>query len=266
MSVTVYADILFLINFIIDAMSLIICSCILYSAFSFKKILLSAAFGAAYSVLTINCKFLPAVYILLSFAVSLCMCLIAYGYKSWKQFLKTAVIFYFSCILFGGIFGIIMENRQKIPPYLFFILCFIIFSVVIYSANILKCRTNCDFVRAEIYSDNKKVVLDLICDSGNKLKEPISLLPVIIVKKEKFEEIFGTDNEDDALAAVKYKKRMIPMHTANGVSVITGAKPEKIFYVQKSKKYPVRAYIAFTNENYYAGLDGVFPSCLMNQN
>ena len=88
-----------------------------------------------------------------------------------------------------------------------------------------------------------------LLDTGNKLREPFSNMPVIIVDKSKLDFIL-----DDT------KIRLVPVVTVNGRSMLQCFKPDKIIIKSSSGKEVIEnAYVALTDnisdKNYSAILN-----------
>lgn len=84
-------------------------------------------------------------------------------------------------------------------------------------------------------------------DTGNKLREPFSNAPVIIVDSSK-------------ISADGKNTRLVPVSTVNGVGFLTAFKPDKIILKSaKGEEVIENAYIALSNdvkdENYSAILN-----------
>ena len=99
-----------------------------------------------------------------------------------------------------------------------------------------------------IHADNK-YYLNAFLDTGNKLREPFSDMPVIIVDKSKL----NIDLDEQ-------KIRLIPVTTVNGTDMLKSFKPDKIIIKSSSGKEVIEnAYIAFSDnisdKNYSAILN-----------
>ncbi|MGG1553130.1 sigma-E processing peptidase SpoIIGA [Paenibacillus ferrarius] len=103
----VYADLIFLLNFLIDAALLLVTAKTRKIAFSWWRIALSAALGACYVVM----MFLPIPPLLFTFSVKCMWCIgmimTAFGYGSLQNLLRNVGTFLVvNFVVAGGMFGI----------------------------------------------------------------------------------------------------------------------------------------------------------------
>ena len=89
-----------------------------------------------------------------------------------------------------------------------------------------------------IENNSKKVKVFALSDTGNKLREPFSDYPVIIVKKESCKELFDES-----------KARLIPASTINSSSFLYAYKPQYV-RIKTTKGYEEikDVYIALSDE------------------
>ncbi|MEY9091841.1 sigma-E processing peptidase SpoIIGA [Paenibacillus sp. RC84] len=103
----VYADLIFLVNVVMDAAVLLVTARTRRLSFKPWKLLLSSALGGSYVLL----MFVPSLSFLFTFAakiiMSLCMVWIAFGYGSLQRFLRNTGTFYVvNFVAAGGVFGL----------------------------------------------------------------------------------------------------------------------------------------------------------------
>ena len=89
-----------------------------------------------------------------------------------------------------------------------------------------------------IEQDGKSYSFCAFLDTGNRLREPFSNMPIIIVDSSKIDYIPQPE-----------KSRFVPVTTVNGRSVLTAFKPDKIVLKSsKSTEIIENAYIALSSD------------------
>ena len=178
--------------------------------------------------------------------LSIIMIYIAFNIQNIKKLLKTILLFYLSSFVMGGCAlallyiinpqNINFENGVLIGTYpmkvtlISGVIGFLIIQIA-FQINKRQMKKKDMICNLEISINKKKINLKAYVDTGNMLKEPLTNVPVIIVEKEKLnniininiEEILGGD--DKKLTNLKF--RIIPFKTIgkeNGILV--GIKPD----------------------------------------
>lgn len=216
------------------------------------RIILSSAAGGIYSLI-ILLESLPG-YIVFATKIfaALIMILIAFKFFRVKSLVQTLGVFIFSSfVLLGVITGILYITKT---PYIAIhnsavyldvsskqlIVC----ALVAYLLSCMVVRlhnrsvSNKQIYTIEIQNEGKSITLFAFADTGNKLREPFSNYPVIIVRRELAEKIVGDS-----------KLRLIPATTVNNSSMLQAFKPDNII-IKGSKKAEVieNAYVAMSDQ------------------
>lgn len=277
---TVYADILFAVNFIMDCLALYVTEKVLSLNKNRAGIFLSSLVGALYCVLKLFVAFPEPIC---AIAVSLMMCAIAFKTSGFMIYIKTIILFYSVNMLLGGIMTFIYQTAYRyrnaslfkngLTPAMFFVCSGIIFLIVSIVGRIVSRFVKAKTVNAEIKICGKSKRVKLLCDTGNLLRDPYTGLPVIIVSASSFDDIFGKDGihrhpeNADSENAAKYKIRFIPVRTAAGSALLPGFSADKIQILSEKKRIDINAVIAVDNTSGaggYAGDDGIIPYNLVN--
>lgn len=216
------------------------------------RIIISSAAGGIYSMI-ILLESLPD-YIVFATKVfaALIMILIAFKFFRVKSLVQTLGVFIFSSfVLLGVITGILYMTKT---PYIAIrnsavyldvsskqlIVCalaaYLLSCIVVRLHN--RSVSNKQIYTIEIENEGKSVTLFAFADTGNKLREPFSNYPVIIVRREFVEKIVGDS-----------KLRLIPATTVNNSSMLRAFKPDNII-IKGSKKTEVieNAYVAMSDQ------------------
>ncbi|MDO4365039.1 MAG: sigma-E processing peptidase SpoIIGA [Clostridia bacterium] len=259
--IVVYVDILLALNFFVSFFLLQITALFSKRKPKLIKIIFSSLIGAVYSLI-IFCDDISNVALAFSQLVaSVIMVLAAFGFKRFYTFLKQLAVFYFgNFILLGVMMAACYALKLKFIAINNNVLYFDISSSTIIVCAALAYVAACIVIRLynrtlskkEVYFltvENNGTSVDLLAflDTGNKLREPFSNAPVIIVDSSK-------------ISADGKNTRLVPVSTVNGVGFLTAFKPDRIILKSaKGEEVIENAYIALSNdvkdENYSAILN-----------
>ena len=190
----VYADILFFINFCIDFICLYLSAKLCACPAGIARTALASALGGLYAIAALALDALPVpaklpLHLLAAFVI----CFAAFFRGDWKKLLISCGLFVVSNALMGGLLTAVYTLSGKYAHYnggfyaeigagsliavaLASALCAWVF------AFLSKRRLKSLYADVEIVYDGKRYALRLLADSGNLLREPVSGLPVILLK------------------------------------------------------------------------------------
>ncbi len=273
----IYADILFFINVIMDALVLYVCSKVMNLPTKKYRIFASACIGGLYGVADIFINFPePAVAI----AVSVLMCVTAFGFIGKFTLVKTLIMFYCAGFLAGGIISFLFNAfftyrntkffSRGLTPGIFILFAAIAFVIITVAEKFLSVIRSEKKVWVEISLMGKSKKFCLLCDTGNLLRDPYSGLPVIVISKENILEVFDVENyikyfsESKTDSAVKLKIRYILVKTATGKTVLPAFVPDKIIIKDaKGASLEIKAVVAVMPEMLEnTECDGIIPYSL----
>lgn len=218
----VYLDIIFIINFIFDFILLLSSSIILKRRTSFIRIILGSLFGSL-SMFVLFIRFNTISLTIFKTIISSFMLNITFGYKDIKYFFKNMYYLYLISIIMGGLLyfinnsfsnsnGLLFYNSFKINILLGIILSIIGVRVFIKNTKDLKLNYN-KYLNAIIYFKDYKINVNAFVDTGNKLKDPYTFKPIILVDTKLIKEIdnpiyvpFKTCNNEGLLKCIKANK------------------------------------------------------------
>lgn len=201
---TVYIDIIFIENIVINYIILYATGIVSKSKINQKKMIISSLIGAVYSVIYYILKINIYSNMMVKWMLSIAMVYIAFETKNFKVLAKKLVLFYLVSFVFAGAaLGIIyMVNTQNITIQngmivgsytLKTILIGIVvaFIVIIIGFNFAKGKlSRKDLIyNIKIYINGKNVKTKAMMDTGNFLKEPITNIPVAVVEHTLLYEI-----------------------------------------------------------------------------
>lgn len=266
----IYADILFLVNFCMDTVCLLLAGRLCGQRLRFYRIFIAAALGGAYGFLPSIAEMSPALSVAAGVAAEAVICFAAFGFGDIKRFALTAAAFIGSCALTGGLitalYGIAANGGGKdmfssVQPLSFALICIAsAFAAAVYLfACRVKLKTRCAEVR--FTAAGKTMRVNLLADSGNLLTEPFSALPVVIVSASALPRPF----DDPLCEGFSLPVRIIPFSTGAGGDCLIGFLPESAEIVRIGKKpRRINAYIGVDRgETNYSGYDGLLPASLL---
>lgn len=240
----VYADVLLLINFSMDFVSIYITAKLMKLKLKFPRLILSSLVGAIYSL----CDFLvnwpsPILAIFTNFFFSIIMCFIAFGNLKMHIFLISGV-FYCICFLLGGaitaIYSIAGEKWHILNDagYIYTdislleVLGLTLIAVIFvkFITEHIKRRSNTKKAELSVTIKGVTSTFNAFVDSGCFVKEPITNKEVVFIKKERFNTFFKDETEITPDLHTKAGLRIcaVPVKTITGKSVLFGIHPDKI--------------------------------------
>ncbi len=236
----VYADVLIFLNLIINYFLLMATAKILRKSPKTLRLILGALFGAVSSLYI----FLPqSPFILETFfkvLISAVICLIAFGFRRIKAYLKSVGVLFCVTFLFGGIMyamwllfspnGMVINNSVvyfdislialisfTVAGYIIFSLCFKIFSKASPFAE------NCEIT---LFADSKSVEISAVVDTGNSIEDVFSSGEIIIADRKIAQTLFCCDNfESNKSTESRY--RLLPCSTVSGRDVLEGVRCDR---------------------------------------
>ncbi len=228
----VYADILMLVNFIVDYFLLAATALLLKRRVTLWRSLLGAAVGAVSSLYI----FLPQsaffLEVLIRFLISAVITLCTFGFKRLKDFLRATVCFFAVTFLYAGAMmalwlllrpdGMVINNSVvyfNISP-----LFLILFSVAGYFlsavARLLLSKKSASAKRCSVTLKvgEKRVTREAIVDSGNSLSDAFGLSEVIISDSNTATSLLGSLSSDFC----RSRYRAIPCGTVAATDILDG--------------------------------------------
>lgn len=251
MDQVIYGDILFLINFSMDFLTLYVVSSLLKIKFSRLGIIIAATIGATYSVFEVM---VHKDSIILTVACAVVMCIATFGKGKLSMLISELLSFITANFILGGGMTCIFEifnsfgNRYDILiygqmnsvgkqlPLPIFILAFSILSViVIVFSRLYSGNRAISEVEVIITYNGKTVKYEMLADSGNLLIEPLSGDPVIFLGQEQMEKLCGANAVKGILSAdTNFMRsdtrniRLIVYETVSGKEIGVCIRPQRI--------------------------------------
>ncbi|MBD5117145.1 MAG: sigma-E processing peptidase SpoIIGA [Ruminococcaceae bacterium] len=261
----IYIDILLFLNFYITYFLIAGTCCFLHRHADLSRKILGSLAGALSSLAI----FLPELPILLSLLQKLffssLIVLLSLGFGGIKSFLKSSLAFFIiNCVyagimlalwLFSAPMGMVYNNGVsyfELPIWIIILSTAAAYLILRTVRYILDSKTELNQkYSVEIITDKGKAVLTAFPDSGNKLTDFFTGLPIIFCSTEKCLEICpasisdiltGESPESSNLSGI----RVIPCFTVSGNTAAFCFKPKKIIIKNGETKKEVSALIGFT--------------------
>lgn len=193
---TIYLDFVAILNFAMDFILLFTVNQTLKRNISIKKLLLGSFIGS----LTLILLFLPIskiFFLIIKIIISFLICIITFQFKNIRYTIQNMIYFYMTGTILGGfLYYLNLEFSYKHEGMVFFhqglsinfIFLIIISPIILYiyvrSNKKLKSQYQHYYKLIITFKNNTQVILNAFLDTGNKLIDPITNKPIILVEKE----------------------------------------------------------------------------------
>ena len=262
---TLYIDIYFLINFTVDLISLHFAAMLSHNRAENKRLLVAALLGALISsvCVLIDLPFVTLLLFVVTVIFSAVFCCRDTGAKGRMVFGISLIVF---LSLVGGIVSFVWNllddaladfliegdvvNRKMLFFALIALLSIGVFKMLITVMNTGKIETKVEF---EIKFLDKTCYTEALVDTGNLAIDPLSMKPVLIIKKELARTFISEDiislNDVDALdKKTKKRIRLIPLTKSDETHVYVGFVPDDVKVHYAGKAYSADVTVAIDKE------------------
>lgn len=210
---TVYIDLVILLNYFFDSLILLTVNTTLKRNVSLKRILLVSLLGelSLFGFLLSN-KYL---LILLKLEVSAILNIFTFKYKDIFYTTTNILYFYMISIIIGGFIYYLKLNNLS---YLFILLLVPLILFIYIKQNLnMKTTINKTYPLTIYFNNKRKLSLTGFVDTGNKLRDPITKKWVILVNKKLLKGV------------VRIRTPIyVPYHSLNNKGLVECIKPEKM--------------------------------------
>ena len=180
----IYIDLLIIVNFLFDFLILLTVNIALKRYSKIYRLVLASLFGE----LTLLSLFLPINSILLSILkiiMGLVMVIIAFGYKNIKYTLYNSLYLYMTSIILGGFTYYLNIEYENLNYLILLLIAPIILYIFIKSIKALKEIKNYYYKVSIVFNNDYELKVTGFLDTGNKLVDPITNKPIILINKKK---------------------------------------------------------------------------------
>ena len=202
--ITIYLDIIFLENIIMNSIILYATAIILKVQLKIQRVIISSSVGSIYAIITYVTEMPIYTSVVSKVILAVIMVYIAYNPQNFKKMWKEVAIFYLTSFVFGGVTlyliyyikpqEVFLKNGVFVGNYVLKVImlgAIVAFITIKISLKIIKTRiTHKDMYCQIRFKLNEKVVeTKAMIDTGNLVKEPITNTPVIIVESTLLEGV-----------------------------------------------------------------------------
>ncbi len=265
----IYIDILFLMNFAMDYITLYFTGVILHFKMTKLRLVLSSFLLGIYAVWGL--LFCRSYLLLLTTSIPAILAAILFSYciKGIKRIIRALVVVFLIGGLLGGIltamFGVLIkiigENNSYIAAdhKVIVFTCIGILSglCIWFGRKLLAGSVEGCVVNGEVSIDVYTASFSFLIDSGNTAQDPISGYPVVILNEQCFAQLFVM--EKDSPAFLPSKRRIVCINSVGGKRVLPGFIAEYL----KIGQTKFNCVIAFDTQNSFQYYDGIVPSAFV---
>lgn len=257
---TVYADILFLVNFSMDFLTLYLTGHLLHKPLLKLRLIVAALLGSFIgTIYSVTAESGNVISIFIGAILSVIMTCIAFGkYHNAMALIRDSFSVWGAGTLLGGIMTFLLSLGDPVyinPTHSFtpaFAVCLFasIGLIRLFSSSGSKKNAHVTIEALGISH-----TFEALCDSGSFASEPISGLPVIIVRKSTMADLAAMLEQTEC----PLRLRMIPLKGIGGDCLLRGFLPDKVIVEGRETAAVVAVQ---NNSSTFAGYDGVLPSAL----
>ena len=238
----IYGDVLFIINFSMDFLSLYIVGRLLHFEMKAWRVMAGASVGAFYGVVSL----LIDTYVILETAITvgvlILMCLVAFHARRLRSYATAAVLVGAVGMLIGGMMTSVFMRLGKYQSYIEIggdipVLHFAVFAALSSMATwaigrLFRRKRAIRTCRLRLRFSGEERELTALVDSGNFAEEPVSGTPVVFLKEEAASVLperlrMAMQSGVASLSAEDAGRlRVIPTRTVLGENILLAAVPE----------------------------------------
>lgn len=243
-----YVDVLFLVNFMMDYILLLIVRKMLKCSATHANVCLGATIG---SLLTCIVVILPIPYpfiklILFHLVVNTCMIRAGLKIKTIRHFVKAYIMLYIGSFLLGGIMEIFQAYVKFGALFLMIAIAGYYTVLGIWKFMSYIQRWNQCHCKVELYLGHGKYEINGMIDTGNGLRDPISGLPVSILDRTTAKRLLGEERVENV--------RYIPYQTiGKKAGVLPVLQIDKMCVYRDTECWTSQPLIGISEEERFAG-------------
>lgn len=279
MGQTVYADVLFLINFSMDFLVFYICSRLAGRRLYPLRSAVASALGGAYGVASLFISAEGFVTSLCDIASLLVICAVAFASKNmrFRDFLGRCILFALISAILGGIMTALSsmlersgfasleyESGDDISVWLFALIAAAGGAAAFVGGKRMKRIAAAKSADVEIKVNGKSVIIRAMTDTGNMLTDPLSGRAVALCELEAIAELFSSDMTEywkkgglsgDLNSEYASRIRFIPARGAlcGKTSLLAAVEPDAVTVISDNGKKEADILIAPVPYNLSAG-------------
>ena len=281
---TLYIDVYFLINFVVDILSLFFASVFAKIPTTISRLIMSAFLGAAFACGILFLPEIPLLKLILSGITLVIMALVAaYGVKTRRKVKFSLSFIIFQALVGGGVsllWGMLDKylysyiysaggeavNRKLLLFAVAVLLSIGVFKmfVGVFSSN--ECERK---IKLEIKFLNSILETEALVDTGNLAIDPMDMRPVLFIKPDEARKIFPESviqlgDPDKLDREVRKRIRLVPISKMGETHVLTGIKPDDVNIINANGKEKILVTVAIDKEGgSYGGYGALVPAAAL---
>lgn len=257
---TVYIDVLFIENFLLDFFVLYITAFALGRRFCLHRTLIASFVGAFYNCSLYVSEFTFLENIGFEIMIMAFMLFIVFKIREIFDLIKCMLTFVFMNIVLGGsIFLVnsaflsepdgIMQVKTGFFGIIAGVVLILIFGNFIIALVKKSLGENSSKKELTLIYKNKKITLNTFTDTGNTLVDPITKASVVVVSKDKLKNLIDENNISDTK-----NFRLIPCKTVTDkYELLYGFKPDRFLYNNNE----INAVVAISKTEFEGEYDAI---------
>jgi stage II sporulation protein GA (sporulation sigma-E factor processing peptidase) len=278
-----YVDVYFLINFTVDAIAVTLAAKLLHIKSGVVRIVGISAIGSSVAVadailpLPNFARAMLGVFFIVSLAI-----IIARDISYLRRF-KAIIVFLCFEMLLGGIvnygYNILDRYVGEVGEYfsagtanrkalLFSILILLAIGVLKLFIMLFSEQTRVKSTRISIKMGASEIECDALVDSGNLVKDPLNMNPVLFVKRHVAEKLFPREiveltELDNLDVALQKRIRLIPVTRGGETHVMTGFLPDSVKCTERGEESLSITLAIDREDGTYGGYDALLPASVL---
>lgn len=286
----IYADVLFIVNFSMDFLSLYMTALLLHKKTGFCGLVFASGIGAFYGVVSLFQNGAPLIGVVVNIAVAALMCFIAYGSMTMVMLIRNTLIFYGISFLMGGIMtaiytlankglsgrGIVINGdvntlHSSVSPAILALLAAAAVCISYICSKLMKNKISKERISVKLRFCDKQTGFSGIADSGNLLTEPLGGLPVIVCSYTVLEPVLPLGIrplfKECNVGLIEFadpefvkKIRIIPISHIGGKGLIIGIIPDELSVNGRQIKACVACSV---NTEHFGETDSAVPASVI---
>ncbi len=273
---TVYIDVYFLINFTVDLLAFHLASAFSKVLTKNSRLFVAALLSALYACVMLFIAVNGWMMILIS---TLTMIVVSYvlvgGISFLRRFKLMAAFILFLTVIGGMVYFAFDSLNAYFPEQIATVVedrrLLILSVLVLLSIGIIRLlfvlffhSTTEKSARLKIELCGRVLECDALVDSGNLLKDPIDLTPVMLIKADMARRLFPQGlprlGESDLSGPLNRFIRLIPINKNGQRTVVIGIRPEHVYLLSNKRYIETKlTFIIDEEEGRYGGYEALLP-------
>jgi len=233
----IYIDTYFFFNAVMDAVALLLAGLCASESVKFRRLILSALFGAAVSVITLLLEMAPLGNLIAAFLSFFPMVLLAFGKKRIRRLTLVSLMAFVSSLFLGGAaeavtyFVSALGGKLRIGVSVFLVIIFLGFALFSLWGKSLYRKMDTSVISLSISFDGKEAAFFGLVDSGCLLRDPEKGREVILLKGEYAADLLSEEMMNSLRLGLAPKNGNIvavPVRTATGKTVLFAFSPSYV--------------------------------------